>query len=74
MAITLLTALDIEWASDGLQRDGAHVREPVDACLRTLMATHGIGYTVVSGQGQARLDAALSAAMPLISAFKHGPR
>ena len=74
MALTLLTALDIEWASDGLQRDGPQVRAPVDACLRELMATHGIGWTVVGGQGQARVEAALSAVMPLLLNLRHGTR
>ena len=30
--LTLVTALDLPWRADGLQRDGAHVRAPVDAC------------------------------------------
>jgi nicotinamide riboside kinase len=33
--LTLVTALDLPWQSDGLQRDGPHVRAPVDALLRT---------------------------------------
>ena len=28
--LTLLTALDLPWVADGLQRDGPHVRAPVD--------------------------------------------
>ena len=72
MALTLLTALDIEWASDGLQRDGPQVRAPVDACLRELMAANGIGFTVVSGQGQARVDTALSAVKTLLLAYNRG--
>ncbi len=42
VAHTLVTALDLPWVADGLQRDGAHVREPVDALLRELLAAHGI--------------------------------
>ncbi|MBN8489502.1 MAG: ATP-binding protein, partial [Burkholderiales bacterium] len=30
-ALTLLTALDLPWQADGLQRDGPQVRGPVDA-------------------------------------------
>ena len=59
--ITLLTALDIAWVPDGLQRDGPQVREPVDAMLRAALARAGIGYSVVAGRGPARLAAALQA-------------
>jgi hypothetical protein len=30
VSLTLLTALDLPWVADGLQRDGPQVREPVD--------------------------------------------
>ena len=39
--LTLLTALDLPWQADGLQRDGAHVREPVDALDPRRAAAHG---------------------------------
>ena len=57
--ITLLTALDLPWLPDGLQRDGPHVREPVDALLRAALADAGIDYSVVFGTGSARLESAL---------------
>ena len=57
--ITLLTALDLPWQPDGLQRDGPHVREPVDALLRTALAGATIDYSVVFGTGAARLESAL---------------
>jgi nicotinamide riboside kinase len=57
--ITLLTALDLPWQADGLQRDGPHVREPVDALLRATLAGAGINYSVVFGTGPARLESAL---------------
>ncbi|HET9820510.1 MAG TPA: AAA family ATPase [Burkholderiaceae bacterium] len=63
---TLLTALDLPWVSDGLQRDGPHVRAPVDALVRELLCAHGIAWSLVSGQGVARLDAALDAVAPLL--------
>ncbi len=69
--LTLVTALDLPWQADGLQRDGPQVREPVDALLRAALARGGIGYSVVSGSGPARLNAALKAvghAMALPSA------
>ena len=59
--LTLLTALDLPWQADGLQRDGPQVREPVDAMLRAALARAGIGYSVVAGHGPARLTAALQA-------------
>ena len=62
--LTLLTALDLPWVSDGLQRDGPHVREPVDTRLRALLQRHGIGYSLVLGQGPERLRAALAALTP----------
>ena len=63
---TLVTALDLPWVPDGLQRDGEHVRAPVDAMLRELLATHGIGWSLVSGSGDARTECALDAVAPLL--------
>jgi nicotinamide riboside kinase len=59
--LTLLTALDLPWVADGLQRDGAHVRAPVDALLRAALLRHAPGYAVISGHGPARVAAALAA-------------
>jgi nicotinamide riboside kinase len=59
--ITLLTAIDLPWQADGLQRDGPQVREPVDTRLRTLMHRHGIGFSLVCGPGPQRLASALAA-------------
>jgi len=58
---TLLTGLDLPWVADGLQRDGPHVRGPVDGLLRQALARSGIPYRVVYGQGHVRLDNALLA-------------
>lgn len=58
--LTLLTALDLPWQADGLQRDGPQVREPVDAKVRAALARAGVGYGVVFGNGAARLAAALA--------------
>ena len=66
-AITLLTALDLPWVPDGHQRDGEHVRVPVDAALRSLLTQHGLGWSVVGGQGGARLDSAFDAVTPLLA-------
>ncbi len=59
--LTLLTGLDLPWVADGLQRDGAHVREPVDALVRAALDGAGITYRIVYGSGRARLDNALFA-------------
>jgi nicotinamide riboside kinase len=59
--LTLLSALDIPWQADGLQRDGAHVREPVDALLRSALQAHGLAYAVIGGLGPVRLAAARAA-------------
>ena len=64
--LTLLTALDIAWVPDGLQRDGPQVREPVDNRVRALLMQHALPWALVAGQGAARLDAAVDAVAPLL--------
>lgn len=59
--LTLLTALDLPWVADGLQRDGAHVREPVDRLVRQALERGGIRYRVISGHGADRKAMALEA-------------
>jgi nicotinamide riboside kinase len=66
VAHTLVTALDLPWVADGLQREGEHVRAPIDAMLRDLLTTHGIGWSLVSGSGEERIDNALNAVTPLL--------
>jgi nicotinamide riboside kinase len=63
---TLVTALDLPWVADGLQREGEHVRTPIDAMLRELLAAHGIGWSLVGGSGDERVDNALDAVTPLL--------
>ena len=65
VSTTLLTALDLPWVGDGLQRDGPHVREPVDNALRELMQAQGIAFAVVGGRGEQRLAQAMAAVLPL---------
>ena len=60
-ALTLLTALDLPWQADGLQRDGPQVREPVDAKVRAALRRAGVDHAVVFGTGAARVSAALNA-------------
>ena len=59
--LTLLTALDLPWQADGLQRDGPQVREPVDRRIRAALARAGVAFEPVSGSGGARLETALAA-------------
>jgi nicotinamide riboside kinase len=59
--LTLLTALDLPWVADGHQRDGEHVREPVDARVRASLQQAGLAYSIVGGHGPARLAAAMKA-------------
>ena len=57
--VTFITGLDLPWVADGLQRDGPHVRAPVDAAIRSLLSKGNIAYQVVYGQGEERLTNAL---------------
>jgi nicotinamide riboside kinase len=66
VALTLVTALDLPWVADGLQRDGPQVREPVDTLLQELLAAHRIAWSRIGGSGDARLEAALDAAALLL--------
>lgn len=58
---TLITGIDLPWMADGLQRDGPHVRGPVDTLVRQALERAGIAYRVVYGQGYQRLNNALLA-------------
>ncbi|GAB3762873.1 hypothetical protein GCM10028796_15360 [Ramlibacter monticola] len=60
-AATLLTGLDVAWSPDGLQRDAAQPREPVDALVRAHLQRSGVAFQVVYGQGPQRLRSALQA-------------
>ena len=64
--LTLLTALDLPWVADGLQRDGPQVQVPVDNLLRGLMQQHHLPWALVGGAGPARLEAAVDAVAPLL--------
>lgn len=68
MTATLLTALDLPWVADGHQRDGEHVRQPVDDRVRELLLQHGLPFAVVAGRGPARLAQAMAALRPLLAA------
>ncbi len=59
--LTLVTELDLPWRADGLQREGEHVRAPVDALVRSALAGAGIAFTTIVGVGGGRVEAALRA-------------
>jgi nicotinamide riboside kinase len=59
--LTLLTALDVPWQADRFLRDGPHVREPVDALLRSALTGENLCFSVVAGTGTSRLAHALAA-------------
>lgn len=70
---TLLTALDLPWVPDGLQRDGPQVRVPVDGLLRQLLLEHRLPWSVIGGAGPARLDSAIDALAPLLRPLAGSP-
>jgi nicotinamide riboside kinase len=59
--VTLVTGLDLPWVADGLQREGPHVREPVDALVRDALRTAQVDFRVIYGSGPDRLANALAA-------------
>jgi nicotinamide riboside kinase len=65
-ALTLLTALDLPWQADGLQREGPHVQGPIDALLRGLLIGAGLPWACIGGSGVQREDAAIDAIAPLL--------
>lgn len=60
-ALTLLLQPDIAWVADGMQRDGAHVREPVTHLIERELAAINAPVTRISGNGDARIQAAIQA-------------
>ena len=58
---TLLTALDLPWQPDGLQRDGPATAQAIDSLLREILNEAGLRYQVIHGRGPARLAQALAA-------------
>lgn len=62
---TLVTGLDLPWQADGIQRDGPDMRQRIDARLREVLQREGLGFSLVYGQGPARLASALAVVAPL---------
>ena len=66
--LTLLLEPDIAWHADGIQRDGAHVRAPIQAMLQAELARIGAPVACVAGAGPARLAAALASVQAVVQA------
>jgi len=60
-ALTLLLEPDIAWVPDGMQREGAHVREPITHLIEHELATVYAAVVRISGQDEARIQAAVDA-------------
>lgn len=65
-ALTLVTALDLPWQADGLQREGPHVQGPIDALVRGLLIGAGLPWATIAGEGERRVEAAVDAIAPLL--------
>ncbi len=59
--LTLVTALDLPWMADGLQRDGLAMRSKVHQRLRAVLLEYSIGFSMVYGSGESRTHNALQA-------------
>ena len=68
--LSLLTALDLPWQPDGLQRDGPHVREPVDLLVRAALQRAGVPFDEVAGSGPLRLASALASVDRTLAAWR----
>ena len=60
-SLTLLLEPDIAWVADGMQRDGAHVREPITNLIERELAAVNAPVVRIRGQGDARIQAATQA-------------
>lgn len=53
-AMTLVLEPDLPWIADGLQRDGAHVQQPIHTKIMQILQSLGCRYERVSGSGLVR--------------------
>jgi NadR type nicotinamide-nucleotide adenylyltransferase len=60
-ALTLLLTNDLPWVEDGIKRDGAHVRQPINAMIRAQLEQHRLPYATIAGVGHERTATALRA-------------
>jgi len=73
-AATLLTAIDLPWEADGIQRDGPLARAQFDARLRSVLGESGLAFTAIDGARDRRLGLALAALRPLAMPYNPGTR
>jgi nicotinamide riboside kinase len=57
-ATTILLDTDLAWIADGIQREGEHVRQPIDELIVNALDSQGLSYTRISGDGHERTLAA----------------
>lgn len=60
-ALTLVTAIDIPWQADGVQRDGPQARERFDARLARELYANGLAFRRIAGDPRERVVGALDA-------------
>jgi nicotinamide riboside kinase len=71
--LTFVMGLDLPWVADGIQRDGVAIQSAFDAKLRHVLQSQGIGFSVVYGSGDERLNNAMNA-IATISKAQHLPQ
>jgi nicotinamide riboside kinase len=60
-ALTLLLATDLAWVADGLQRDGAQVRQPITRLIESELRGMTGAFSTIHGYGNERVAAAIEA-------------
>lgn len=60
----LVTAIDLPWVSDSHFRDSPQGQRVIHQRLQEVLRDHGIGYSMVYGSGEQRLNAAFTIVMP----------
>jgi len=71
--LTFVMGLDLPWVADGIQRDGVAIQSAFDAKLRHVLQSQGIGFSVIYGSGDERLNNAMNA-IATISKGQHLPQ
>ena len=71
--LTFVMGLDLPWVADGIQRDGVAIQSEFDAKLRHVLQSQGIGFSVIYGSGDERLNNAMNA-IATISKGQHLPQ
>lgn len=61
VTLTLVTALDLPWVADGIQRDSPRAQQRIDVLLRSRLERAALPFGIVSGQGDLRLQSAVRA-------------